>query len=97
MHQETLKSIIIIDGSPDKLELMSCSMRQAGYQVITAEDGPAGLAIAKHHSPEFIVIDVSMPGIDGVELCRHSDAHESALTIPTILLSAISPPSNNSN
>ncbi len=68
MHQESLNSILIVDHSPDMLEMMSFILRQAGYRVATAVDGRGVLEIAKRQSPDIIISDVSMPGMDGVEL-----------------------------
>ena len=79
-------TILIVDDSPDNLELMSMLLRNAGYGVLTAGDGKEGFEVARRERPNLVVSDVSMPRMDGIEatrqicgLCPHT--HVVMLTI----------------
>jgi two-component system alkaline phosphatase synthesis response regulator PhoP len=77
-------NILVIDDEQSILNLVSAYLLKEGYQVQTAADGPAGLALARQHKPDLIVLDVMLPGMDGIELLtrlrRESDAYVILLT-----------------
>lgn len=81
--------ILSVDDSPDKSELMSVVLRSAGYRVLTASGAQEGLEIAQHEIPQLIISDVSMPGMDGIELCRLVRANEKLRSVPIMLVTAI--------
>jgi two-component system cell cycle sensor histidine kinase/response regulator CckA len=89
MPHEILNTILCIDDSPDKLELIALMLRQTGYQVATAIDAREGLKIARLQPPDMIISDVSMPGMDGIELCRRVRADQKLHTVPIILITAL--------
>jgi len=62
-------SILIIDDEEDIRELLSYNLKKEGYSVLTAENGEIGLGIMKDHHPDLIILDVMMPGMDGIEVC----------------------------
>ncbi len=62
--------ILIVDDEPDILEFISYNLKKEGYAVITANDGKEAIAIAKKEIPDIIVLDVMMPEMDGMEVCR---------------------------
>jgi two-component system alkaline phosphatase synthesis response regulator PhoP len=76
--------ILIVDDEQSILDLVSAYLRQEGYQVRTAMDGPAGLAASRSFQPDVIVLDVMLPGLDGLEvlarLRRESDVYVILLT-----------------
>ena len=76
--------ILIVDDEPNLVELLSSYLRREGYDIATAEDGPAALAQARAHDPDLILLDVMLPGMDGIEVCRQirrfSDAYILMLT-----------------
>lgn len=88
MHQETL-TILIVDDSPDKLELMAFMLQQTGYQVATAFDGRECLEIAQRLIPDLIISDVSMSGMNGIELCRRIRDDEKLSAVPVMLITAL--------
>lgn len=81
--------ILIVDDSPDKLELLSLVLREAGYQVLSASSGLEGLEIAKRAIPDLIISDVSMPETDGIEFCRLIRADENLRSVPIMLVTAL--------
>jgi len=62
--------ILVVDDEPDILEFLSYNLNKEGYEVHTAGDGEEGIAKAKLVQPDLIVLDIMMPKMDGVEVCR---------------------------
>jgi two-component system alkaline phosphatase synthesis response regulator PhoP len=65
-----MHKILIVDDEPDILEFLSYNLRKENYDVITASDGVEAIAIATKVIPELIILDIMMPGMDGIEVCR---------------------------
>ena len=62
--------ILLVDDEPDILEFLGYNLKKEGYKVFTAPNGKEAISIAKKEIPELIVLDVMMPGMDGMEVCR---------------------------
>jgi two-component system alkaline phosphatase synthesis response regulator PhoP len=60
--------ILVIDDEPNIVNLVSAYLKPEGYEVLTAEDGLSGLKAARVLKPDLIVLDVMLPGIDGIEV-----------------------------
>jgi two-component system, OmpR family, alkaline phosphatase synthesis response regulator PhoP len=79
--------ILIVDDEPNLVDLLRDYLSREGYEVSTAADGPTGLNMARTFSPDLIVLDVMLPGMDGIEVCRQirrfSDAYILMLTART--------------
>lgn len=61
--------ILVVDDEPDILEILSYNLKREGYIVITASNGEEAIKLAKTEKPDLIVLDVMMPGMDGMETC----------------------------
>jgi two-component system alkaline phosphatase synthesis response regulator PhoP len=76
--------ILVVDDEQSILDLVTAYLRQEGYEVYTAMDGPGGLKAARAYKPDLIVLDVMLPGMDGIELLtrlrRESDVYVIMLT-----------------
>jgi two-component system alkaline phosphatase synthesis response regulator PhoP len=76
--------ILVVDDEQSIIDIVTAYLEKEGYEVITAMDGPAGLKSAKVHKPDLIVLDIMLPGMDGVEvlaqLRRESDVYIIMLT-----------------
>lgn len=70
MSAEKPKRILLVDDEVDILELLEYNMLKEGYQVKTAQNGKSALEIGRDFKPDLIILDIMMPGIDGVETCR---------------------------
>ncbi len=66
---ETAK-ILVVDDEPDILEFLQYNLEKEGYTVVTASDGEAGILMAERENPDLIILDIMMPKMDGVEVCR---------------------------
>ena len=64
------EKILIVDDEPDILEFLTYNLEKEGFDVVQASNGADGLNAAKIHNPDLIVLDIMMPEMDGVELCR---------------------------
>src|SRR5512142_1898194 len=82
-----MAKILVVDDEPSITNLVSAYLKPEGYEVYTAADGNAGLKAARAHKPDILVLDVMLPGIDGIELLsrlrRESDVYVIMLTART--------------
>ena len=81
-------AILIVDDAPDNLGTLRSMMLRQGYQTFVATSGDRALDIAQRVKPDLILLDVVMPGIDGLETCRRLKAHPATTRIPVIFMSA---------
>jgi adenylate cyclase len=80
--------ILIADDNPDNLEIFRARLAAHDYDVLTATDGEEALAIARESRPDVILLDVMMPKIDGVEVCRRLKDDASLPFMPIIMVTA---------
>ena len=66
----TVKKILIADDEPDILEIIQYNLRNEGYEVVTAKNGNDAIDQAKKHQPDLIILDIMMPGKNGIEVCN---------------------------
>lgn len=64
------EKILIVDDEPDILEFLQYNLEKEGFRVVTASDGEEGIKVAEKEKPDLIILDIMMPKIDGVEVCR---------------------------
>jgi len=81
-------AILIVDDAPDNLGTLRTMMLRQGYQTFVATSGDRALDIAQRVKPDLILLDVVMPGIDGLETCRRLKALPATARIPVIFMSA---------
>jgi two-component system alkaline phosphatase synthesis response regulator PhoP len=62
--------ILVVDDEPDILEFLEYNLNKEGYQVFTASNGEEGVSLAEKEKPDLIILDIMMPKMDGVEVCR---------------------------
>jgi adenylate cyclase len=84
--------ILVVDDNPANLEILETRLTRQGYEVITARDGDQALVAARAHTPDLILLDVMMPGKDGIEVCRELKADPSLPFMPVILVTAKADP-----
>jgi len=82
------KKILVIQDDPSALRLIEHTLRQEGYQVITATNGRDGLKKVKREEPDLIILDILLPGIDGFEVCQRLRADPQTSQLPILVLSA---------
>ncbi|MCS7032512.1 MAG: response regulator transcription factor [Phycisphaerae bacterium] len=82
------KRILVVDDEKDLLELVRFNLERNGYEVITAADGNTALELAAKQSPDLIVLDLMLPGLDGTEVARRLKADAATASIPIVMLTA---------
>jgi DNA-binding response OmpR family regulator len=80
-----MASILVVEDEPSLLSTIAFNLRREGYRVLTAADGEAGLATALRERPDLLILDLMLPRLDGLEVCRRL-RQESA--IPILMLTA---------
>ena len=80
--------VLVVDDDLDIRSILSDFLPGEGYRVLLAENGEEAIDLAKRENPQAILLDVRMPGIDGVETCRRLKAEEKTKFIPVIMITA---------
>ncbi|MEM7029376.1 MAG: hybrid sensor histidine kinase/response regulator [Chloroflexota bacterium] len=80
--------ILVVDDTPLKLRLLSNLLTKQGYRVTVMQDGASALEAIKTYTPDLILLDINMPGLDGYEVCRRLKAQEATKEIPVIFISS---------
>jgi len=88
----TMGRVLVIEDEADVLELVRYHLGKAGFRVLVARDGAAGLAQARSDKPDAIVLDLMLPGICGEDVCRELKSSEDTASIPVIMLTAKAQP-----
>jgi DNA-binding response OmpR family regulator len=85
MHTRTVKTVLVVDDEPIVREVVVRYLEREGYETLEASDGDAARDALARTSPDLILLDVMLPGTDGLELCRWI---RSASQVPVIMLTA---------
>ena len=83
-----MSTVLVADDDPDVRDVVVFKLEQSGYDVLVAEDGGAALELARSAIPDLVVLDVMMPRMTGLDVCRELRARQSTARIPVILLTA---------
>ena len=84
----TRKKIILIEDEPDIVEVISYNLRREGFQVIAEVRGDEGINQVRKQSPALVILDLMLPGIDGLSVCQQIKADSLTQDIPIIIVSA---------
>ncbi len=82
-------TIHVDDDVPANLGLLCDALTQAGHRVLVAESGESALAQLDHETPEIVLLDYMLPGMDGMEVCRRTKARPASADVPVIFLTAV--------
>jgi len=83
-----MKKVLVIEDNPDNLKLVSYALTRAGYTVISAMSGEEGVETAVQELPLFILMDINLPGIDGVEATKRIRASKADGSVPIIAITS---------
>ena len=83
-----MRTVLVIEDNKDNLKIVTYALRRAGYAVISAEWGEDGYRMALEERPFFILMDINLPGIDGIETTRRIRESEIDGTIPIIAITS---------
>lgn len=79
------KKILVVDDEPPILELVRFNLEKEGFTVITASDGEEGLRRARGEAPDLVILDLMLPGVDGIEVCQQLRRETN---VPVLMLTA---------
>ncbi len=82
------KKILVIEDDPATQRLVSYSLKHEGYEVITASNGLDGMRKALGESPDLVILDVMLPGMDGFEICYRLKSDPATAKMPILMFSA---------
>ena len=82
------EKILVVDDEEDILELVKYNLAKEGYQVVSALSGEQALTRAREDNPDVILLDLMLPGLDGLDVCRHLKNNPNTSAIPVIMLTA---------
>ena len=80
--------ILVVDDEPDVVEILSYNLKKANFEVIPAYNGEDAITLAKYAMPDLIIMDVRMPGLNGIDACRKIKNDAQLKNIPILFLTA---------
>src|SRR6266478_2052805 len=83
-----MERVLIVDDDPDIQKLVSYNLGQAGFEVTTAGTGRNALEAVQKQPPDLIILDLMLPDVDGMEVCRTLRQRDNSRRIPIIMLTA---------
>ena len=84
------RRILVIDDQPDVVDYLSTFLSDEGFAVITAENGPEGLVRARSETPDLITLDITMPGMSGIEVLTALRRDPQLAHIPVLIITGVS-------
>ena len=83
-----MSRLLVVDDDPDILDLLIFKLERAGFDVTSASDGDGAIKAFRAQRPDLVVLDWTMPGADGLEVCAELRRHPETADVPVILLTA---------
>ena len=83
-----MKTVLVVEDNKDNLQIITYALQRADYEVIAAETGEKGVELAIARRPFFIIMDINLPGIDGIEATRQIRLSEVDGSIPIIAITS---------
>lgn len=80
--------VLVIEDNKDNLKLITMALHHAGYEVVSSETGEEGIEVALRERPDFIIMDINLPGIDGIETTKRIRTLETGDSIPIIAITS---------
>ncbi len=82
------KTVLVVDDEESILELVELHLRKEGLSVLKAASGEEAMTVLRNHAVDLVILDLMLPGINGLEVCRRMKAYEATANIPILMLSA---------
>ena len=83
-----MRTVLVIEDNRDNLKIVTYALQRAGYTVIAAETGEEGFELAQTERPAFILMDINLPGMDGLETTKRIRSSEANGSIPIIAITS---------
>jgi two-component system cell cycle response regulator DivK len=88
-RSDHVSTVLVVEDNPANMTLATFLLKSAGYAVLSATDAEAGLALARSEQPDLVLMDIQLPGMDGLEACAILKKSEATRDIPVIALTAL--------
>ena len=88
MSSTTLPKVLVVDDTPQNVRLLDAVLTSNGYAVAAASSGSEGLAIVSDDPPDLVLLDIQMPEMDGLEVCRRLRADEATQFLPVVVVTS---------
>lgn len=79
------KKILVVDDEPQIVKVLRAYLEKGGYYVVTAQDGNAAMEVFQREAPDFVILDLNLPGMDGLDVCREVRRESN---VPILMLTA---------
>jgi two-component system cell cycle response regulator DivK len=86
--EDRMRAVLVIEDNDDNLKIVTYALQRAGHKVLAAETGEEGLKLAVAKRPEFILMDINLPGMDGIETTKRIRASEAGGSVPIIAVTS---------
>jgi two-component system cell cycle response regulator DivK len=83
-----MRTVLVIEDNKDNLKIVTYALERAGYKVLAAETGEEGFDLAVAEQPAFVLMDINLPGMDGIETTKRIRASEADGSIPIIAITS---------
>lgn len=83
-----MKTVLVIEDNADNERIIRYALERSGYRVVSAANGESGVELALEELPFFIIMDINLPGIDGIEATRRIRAAEKGQTVPIVAITS---------
>ena len=84
-----MSTVLVVEDNPANMTLATFLLKSAGYAVLSATDAEAGLALARAEQPDLVLMDIQLPGMDGLQACAILKKDATTRDIPVIALTAL--------
>jgi two-component system, OmpR family, alkaline phosphatase synthesis response regulator PhoP len=85
---EARRKVLIVEDEKDIRDLVRYNLEEEGFAVVEASDGEVGLNLATRERPALIILDLMLPGLSGLEVCKHLRSREETMQVPILILTA---------
>lgn len=82
------KKIVVVEDEPDIVDVVSYNLKREGYRVVSVGRGDEGLNVIREQSPNLVILDLMLPGMDGLSICQQMKSDPMVRDIPIIIISA---------
>ncbi len=92
MNPPAAARVLVVDDTPANLSLLLDALSEVGYELLVAENGRSALSLLEHTTPDLVLMDLVMPGMDGVTTCRRMKERPECREVPVIFMTAVEEP-----
>jgi DNA-binding NarL/FixJ family response regulator len=92
MSPAVTSRILVVDDTPANLSLLLDALTEAGYEILVAESGRSALSLLEHTTPDLVLLDFIMPGMDGLATCRQLKTRPECRDLPVLFMTAVDEP-----